>query len=160
VIDASLCGVPQARKRYLLIGFRGALSTNMVDSLKSRMSAKPMTLRDYFGDSLPFEHYFRVPRTYNRRGVFSIDEPAMTVRGVDRPVPRGYIGHSADSAPLSPDIRTLTPSERASIQTFPDIFRFDGAKTIVNQLIGNAVPVKLAEFVASELLVQLGRFEK
>lgn len=160
VIDASLCGVPQVRKRYLLIGFRGALSTNMVDSLKARMSAKPMTLRDYFGDSLPFKHYFRVPRTYNRRGVFSIDEPSMTVRGVDRPVPRGYTGHSADSAPLTADIRTLTPSERARIQTFPDSFRFDGSKTVVNQLIGNAVPVKLAEFVASELLRQLGGFEK
>ena len=31
-----------------------------------------MTLRDYFGNSLGFEYYFRVPRSYSRRGIFSI----------------------------------------------------------------------------------------
>ncbi len=38
------------------------------------------------------------------------------------------------------------------IQTFPDSFKWDANKTDTEQMIGNAVPVKLAEFVASSLL--------
>ncbi len=157
VIDASFCGVPQARKRYFLFGFLDYPDSKVVEKLLSKLSKSPMTLRDYFGDNLPFEHYFRVPRTYNRRGVFSIDEPAMTIRGVDRPVPKGYPGHPADSAPVSPEIRTLTTFERAQIQTFPSNFEFLGSKTVVNQMIGNAVPVKLAEFVGRVFLDELKR---
>ena len=127
----------------------------MVQKLQQNLSEQPMTVREYFGDKLPFEHYFRVPRTYDRRGIFSIDEPAMTIRGVDRPVPKGYPGHSGDSTALSPEIRTLTTSERAQIQTFPSSFEFLGAKTVVNQMIGNAVPVNLAEFVAKVFMEEL-----
>jgi DNA (cytosine-5)-methyltransferase 1 len=115
-------------------------------------------MRDYFGTGLPFEHYFRVPRTYARRGIFSIDEPSMTVRGVDRPLPSGYPGHPKDSAPVSTDIRSLTTRERASVQTFPETFEFLGSKTNVNQMIGNAVPVELARrlaLVVSEMVSTL-----
>ena len=73
----------------------------------------------------------------------------MTVRGVDRPVPKGYKGHPADSAPLTPDIRTLTYQERSWVQTFPKDFVWEGTKTNLNQIIGNAVPVKLAEYIAN-----------
>jgi DNA (cytosine-5)-methyltransferase 1 len=38
--------------------------------------------------------------------------------------------------------------ERARIQTFPSTFKWKGSKTDIEQMIGNAVPVKLAEFVA------------
>ena len=37
------------------------------------------------------------------------------------------------------------------IQTFPKDFIFEGSKTTLNQLIGNAVPVKLAEYIARAL---------
>lgn len=37
------------------------------------------------------------------------------------------------------------------IQTFPDSFVWVGSKTDMEQMIGNAVPVKLAEFVATAL---------
>jgi DNA (cytosine-5)-methyltransferase 1 len=108
-----------------------------------------MTIRDYFGNSLGVNHYYRHPRNYNRRGIFSIDEPSPTVRGVNRPLPKGYKGHSADSAPISNDIRPLTTLERSYIQTFPKNFQWSGTKTALEQLIGNAVPVKLAEFVGN-----------
>jgi DNA (cytosine-5)-methyltransferase 1 len=77
----------------------------------------------------------------------------MTVRGVDRPVPTGYHGHPNDPVPLSPDIRTLTYQERSWIQTFPKDFKWGSAsKTNLNQAIGNAVPVKLAEYIAKCLM--------
>ena len=57
---------------------------------------------------------------------------------------------------LSTEISTLTQQERSLIQTFPESFVFDGAKTHANTLIGNAVPVKLAEYVATILKRHIG----
>lgn len=151
VIDASRCGVPQQRKRFVLIGEYGANDNFVLDAIENKLTSRQMTLHDYFGDSLGFEYYFRVPRSYNRRGIFSIYEPSMTIRGVDRPVPKGYLGHNADPIKLNSSIRTLTVKERSMIQTFPEDFKFTGSKTTVNQIIGNAVPVKLSEFIGNIL---------
>lgn len=149
VMDASKCGVPQKRRRYIVIGGLNENDGFLDSLLLEGQSKKSMTLRDYFGDSLEFEYYFRVPRSYSRRGIFSIDEPSMTIRGVDRPVPSGYSGHPNDPIPLNPSIRTLTPQERSWIQTFPRDFDWgEGSKTNLNLAIGNAVPVKLAEYIA------------
>ena len=38
------------------------------------------------------------------------------------------------------------------IQTFPSNFQLPGCKSDVEQVIGNAVPVKLAEYVGSRLI--------
>lgn len=46
----------------------------------------------------------------------------------------------------------MTSKERSYIQTFPESFVFEGKKTDVEQAIGNAVPVKLAEYVAKCIL--------
>ena len=55
-----------------------------------------------------------------------------------------------DQIPLNPSIRTLTPQERSWIQTFPkDVNWGEASKTNVNLAIGNAVPVKLAEYIAN-----------
>ena len=151
VLDASLCGVPQKRKRYFLIGDKSGQDNAIIPFLTKNLSTKPLSIHDYFGDSLGFEYYFRVPRSYNRRGIFSISEPSMTIRGVDRPVPKGYKGHPGDPIPMNGSIRTLTCEERSLFQTFPKDFKYIGSKTIINQMIGNAVPVNLAYFVANAL---------
>ena len=111
-------------------------------------ASAPMTLRDYFGDTLGFEYYYRHPRNYSRRAVFSIDEPAPTMRGVNRPVPKGYPGHPNDACVVTGGLHALTTPERALIQTFPADFKWVGSKTDVEQMIGNAVPVNLAQYVA------------
>ena len=148
VLDASLCGTPQKRKRFICFGKLGEEDGFALSRIKEAMSDKPMTLRDYFGDSLGFTYYYRHPRNYSRRAIFSIDEPAPTMRGVNRPVPAGYKGHKNDPCPVSPDLHPLTTSERALIQTFPESFQWVGSKTDTEQMIGNAVPVNLARFVA------------
>lgn len=152
VIDASLCNVPQSRKRYVLVGCLGTKDEFMQSYLQENFSEKPMTMRDYFGDSLGVEYYFRVPRSYNRRGVFSIDEPCQTIRGVDRPIPSGYKGHPSDPVEIGPKVRALTVLERSYVQTFPKTFEFEGTKSNLNQMIGNAVPVKLAEHIACAII--------
>lgn len=152
VLDASRCGTPQKRKRFFCIGALEKEDGFAQKIIESRLEDKPMTMRDYFGDSLGFDFYYRHPRNYSRRAVFSIDEPAPTIRGVNRPVPKGYPGHPNDACPVGNGVRALTTEERAWIQTFPKSFLWQGSKTDVEQMIGNAVPVNLAFFVGSCLL--------
>lgn len=153
VLDASLCGVPQRRKRFFSIAW---LSDNgrkdakcLQDYFSEALSQESLTVADYMGDEIDFIHYYRHPRNYSRRGVYSIFEPSATIRGVNRPVPPSYPGHPLDAAPAS-DVRPLTAQERSRIQTFPPDWSWEegGAKTTVEQLIGNAVPVELGRFVA------------
>ena len=156
VLDASLCGTPQKRKRFFCFGQLNAADGFATEIFESRLSKQPMTLRDYFGDTLGFEFYYRHPRNYCRRAVFSIDEPAPTMRGVNRPVPKGYPGHPNDACPVSDALHPLTTEERALIQTFPKNFKWVGSKTDVEQMIGNAVPVNLARYVANTVNIVAG----
>ena len=51
--------------------------------------------------------------------------------------------------------RGLSPREASRIQTFPDNFIFMGANNTWYAQIGNAVPVKLAEVIASQIVKHL-----
>ncbi|WP_328701217.1 DNA cytosine methyltransferase [Cylindrospermopsis curvispora] len=149
VLDASFCGVPQSRKRFFLVGNNQSPDNFLTPYLNKNQSGQPMTLFEYFGNSLGVEYYYRHPRSYARRGVFSIYEPSPTIRGVNRPIPKGYKKHNGDPIEISDQVRPLTTKERSLIQTFPKDFIFNGSKTDLEQMIGNAVPVKLAEYVAN-----------
>lgn len=65
--------------------------------------------------------------------------PTITTR-FDTPSGGGFI-HPVEN-------RTLTPREGARIQSFADDYRFIGNKTSVYKQIGNAVPPKIAYFIA------------
>lgn len=151
ILNAALCGVPQKRKRFFLIGKMGAIDGFMESYLIESQSKNEMTVKDYFGDKIDFEYYYRHPRSYVRRGIFSVNEPSPTVRGVNRPIPGGYPIHANDPVKSINGIRPLTTRERSMIQTFPENFRFYGSKSDVEQMIGNAVPVNLGKFVATAI---------
>lgn len=151
VLDASLCGVPQKRKRFVMVGRLNATDDFMRDTLLVRQSPKSMTVAEYFGDSLDIKFYYRHPRSYVRRGIFSVDEPSPTIRGVNRPMPKGYAIHPGDPVASLEGVRPLTTEERAQIQTFPKDFKFVGSKTDVEQMIGNAVPVNLGRFIGEAI---------
>lgn len=69
------------------------------------------------------------------------DKPATTITTrFDTPSAGRYIHPDAD--------RTITPREAARIQSFPDSFVFYGSKSSVCKQIGNAVPPRMAEFIA------------
>lgn len=148
VINAALCGVPQRRKRFIMIGHLGAKDDFMLYLIKAGLASKEMTVKDYFGKRLDIEYYYRHPRSYARRGIFSVNEPSPTIRGVNRPIPSGYKVHPNDPVKSLDGIRPLTTKERGMIQTFPENFIFSGSKSETEQMIGNAVPVKLGEFIA------------
>jgi DNA (cytosine-5)-methyltransferase 1 len=151
VIDASLAGVPQMRRRLFLIAQLGGSDDFFKEELHRRLAATQMTVADYFGERLGVQYYYAHPRSYKRRAVFSIHEPSATIRRVNRPIPKTYVRHPADKAAISRAVRVLTTSERAELQTFPRDFVFLGSPSEQEHLIANAVPVKLAQFVANTI---------
>lgn len=152
-LNASLCGVPQARRRFFMIGLLGAKDNFLGRKLDLAQTKIQMTVRDYLNDTLQTQYYYMHPRSYNRRAVFTIDEPSATIRGVNRPIPKGYKKHHGDKADVADGVvRALTTKERSYLQTFPTGFVLEGNKTDLEQAIGNAVPVKLAEFVAMRII--------
>lgn len=152
ILDASKCGTPQKRKRFFLIGELGGKDSFLEESLLTDLDSESMTVRKYLGNEFGTEFYYRHPRSYSRRGIFSIDEPSPTVRGVNRPIPSTYKIHNGDATHDLSKVRPLTTLERARLQTFPKTFVFHGSKTDLEQIIGNAVPVELATYVGKHLI--------
>jgi DNA (cytosine-5)-methyltransferase 1 len=151
ILDASRCGVPQLRKRFFLVGLLAAPDSFLDGYLNQYLTEKPMSIFDYLGHDLGIEYYYRHPWSYNRRAIFSIYEPSPTIRGVNRPIPKGYKKHPGDAVDITDNVRPLTTIERSYLQTFPKGFKLQGTKSELEQMIGNAVPVKLAEYVANKI---------
>lgn len=152
ILNAALCGVPQKRKRFFLIGHIDSSDQFMVNFILERLSKKEMTVKEYFGNKINIQFYYRHPRSYARRGIFSVNEPSPTIRGVNRPLPSGYRLHPNDPVESLEGIRPLSFKERSMIQTFPEDFVFLGSKSEIEQMVGNAVPVNLASFVAKSII--------
>lgn len=152
VFDASFMGVPQMRKRYFVIGKLKSKNGFLDSELQSNLSKKRTTVKDYLGSSLNSQFYYMHPRSYNRRAIFSINEPSSTIRGVNRPIPSSYVPHPGDKTIDLTKVKSLTFKERSYLQTFPENFIFDGNRSNVEQMIGNAVPVKMAEFIAKAII--------
>ena len=155
ILDASRCGAPQRRRRFICVGRLGAGDQFLAGALIGGLAPKPMTLRDRFGASLGRHLYFH-PRNYDRRAGFPIDEPAPTIRGVRRNVAPGYRRHRLDSADPS-EARAPTLDELGLIQTFPPNWIWRGrrtaiAPTAIAKMIGNAVPPALANYVGCAIL--------
>lgn len=153
VLDASLCGVPQKRKRLFMIGVLGDQDGFLDTLLAERQAKEPKTIRQYMGEEITFEHYYRHPRTYQRRAIHSIDEPSPTIRGVNRPMPATYNRHQNDTADPDPAVVAVMDFYlRSRVQTFPKDYVWPkSSKASLEQMIGNAVPVDLAMFVAKAL---------
>lgn len=151
VLLASRCGVPQRRRRFFCIGTLNGQDNELQDVINNKMSKDEMTVREYMGNEIGTEFFYRHPRNYQRRGIFSIDEPAPTIRGINRPIPENYEKHHNDKCNPN-EARALTTYEIARIQTFPKNYKWVGAKTDLERMIGNAVPVELARFIAEVVL--------
>lgn len=90
-------------------------------------------------------------RSYHGHTGSPLDQPAKTLKAGDHGVPGG------ENMMRRPDgsIRYFSVRESARLQTFPDDFVFHGAWGECMRQLGNAVPVKLAESVASSIRQQL-----
>lgn len=161
ILDASFCGVPQRRKRVFLIGKKGEADGFLDTFISKRLSGKPLTVKEYLGNNIEVEYYYRHARSYARRGIFSVDEPSPTIRGVNRPIPPSYKFHQGDATNDLSKVRPLTTKERSLIQTFPPSFKWsDLPKSTLEQIIGNAVPVNLAKFVGRAIMAYENRIKQ
>jgi DNA (cytosine-5)-methyltransferase 1 len=150
-LDASYCGVPQRRRRFVCIGRRGAPDDFLREALMGGLAQKPMTVRDHVGNTFGTDHYYLHPRFSGRRAIYSIDEPAPTIRTTLRNPPHGYKRHKADSADVN-EARALTLGECAALQTFPEGWTWLGTSTQIATMIGNAVPPALATRLGRAIL--------
>lgn len=80
-----------------------------------------------------------------------LDQPAKTLKAGDHGVPGGENMMVMENG----DVRYFTVRESARLQTFPDGFVFHGSWTEVMRQLGNAVPVSLAQVVASSVAEKL-----
>jgi DNA (cytosine-5)-methyltransferase 1 len=147
-LDASLYGVPQLRKRMFMIGRMDENDRFLEEDVEDEKADRALTVREYLGDELGVEYYYRHPRHWGRRAIYSIDEPAATVRSTNRPIPPKYTVHPLDAAPID-GVKPLNCFQRARLQTFSPNFTFDKslAPVEVDIMIANAVPVHLAELL-------------
>jgi len=90
-----------------------------------------------------------------------LDVPAKTLKSGDHGVPGGENMLVRDDG----SVRYFTVRESARLQTFPDGFVFHGSWTETMRQLGNAVPVVLAQRIASSvaeklLLAEFSRLDK
>ena len=119
-----------------------------------------MTIRDALAD-VPeptqggaFFHNHRLQagaRTYVGHTGSPLDLPAKTLKAGDHGVPGGENMMVRDDG----SVRYFTVRESARLQTFPDGFELHGAWSEAMRQLGNAVPVALAQLVASSVAEKL-----
>jgi DNA (cytosine-5)-methyltransferase 1 len=100
------------------------------------------------GDETVLNHVFQPgAKPYPGHTGSPLDEPAKTLKAGDHGVPGG------ENMLRLPNgrVRYFSVRESARIQTFPDNFVFHGSWTETMRQLGNAVPVQLAEVVASDI---------
>jgi DNA (cytosine-5)-methyltransferase 1 len=90
-------------------------------------------------------------RSYYGHTGSPLDEPAKTLKAGVHGVPGG------ENMLLRPDgsIRYFTVRESARLQTFPDEFLFHGAWGETMRQLGNAVPVRLAQVIGTNVACRL-----
>jgi DNA (cytosine-5)-methyltransferase 1 len=95
-------------------------------------------------------------RSYKGHTGSRLDAPAKTLKAGDHGVPGG------ENMLLRPDgtVRYFSVREAARLQTFPDDYAFRGPWTEAMRQLGNAVPVRLAEVVASSVATKLAEDAK
>lgn len=158
LVNARNFGVPQDRERVIIIGFRKDLQIKGF-SLPDT-NGESSTLADALAGLPPVQEseVCRAPyssRYMSRNRKRGWNEVAYTVPAMAKQVTL-YPG-SPDMIKIDKDMwrfgdggetRRLSWREVAAIQTFPQDLEFYGDLTSIYKQIGNAVPVKLAEFVA------------
>ena len=159
LVNAKNFGVPQDRERIIIVGFRKDL--NITDFSLPESNGETSTLADALADLPPAkaDEICTAPyssRYMSRNRKRNWNEVAYTVPAMAKQVTL-YPG-SPDMVKVDKDLwefgagsetRRLSWREVAAIQTFPKDIAFFGDLTSIYKQIGNAVPVKLANFVAN-----------
>ena len=161
LLNAKNFGVPQDRERVIICGFRKDLQIHNfkivepnvpIVTMRQALKDLPQAKKEEVCDSPYSSRYMSRNR---KRGW---DQVSYTIPAMAKQVTL-YPG-SPDMIKLEKDLwrfgddgetRRLSWREAAAIQAFPKDLEFTGDLISKYKQIGNAVPVKLAEFVATQL---------
>ena len=176
VLNAADFGVPQARRRLVVIGLRDGIPsmpepTHLNDHATVRDAIAEIDGKfDEEWNHVPPNHARHVAERWARLGPgetdpnyrrarLDPDKPSTTIRAGGGYGPRGdhLAGFHPPIHPYQP--RQLTVREAARLQSFPDDWILMGSKTAQGRQIGNAVPVKLAEAIARHVVAMLDEQE-
>lgn len=161
LVNARYFGVPQDRERVIIVGIRKDLGIN--DFSIPVPKNKRMTMREALAGmpepspddicNAPYSSRFMSRNRKRGWDDVSYTTPAMAKQVTLHP-------SSPDMEKLGTDLwrfgndgltRRFSWQEAAVIQTFPRDLKFEGDLVSKYKQIGNAVPVKLAEYVATLL---------
>ncbi|MFH1770331.1 MAG: DNA (cytosine-5-)-methyltransferase [archaeon] len=187
LLNAKDYGVPQERKRVIIVGYHKSLGKkfefpeplNNKLSLKESIGDLPESTsakeKNYPNDMLKFPNHEHMIGSFstmymsrNRKKDWS--EPSFTIQAGGRHAP--LHPKASKMIKIGPDdwkfdeksseeYRRLSVRECARVQTFPDdfIFIYDNVSKGY-KMIGNAVPVKLAEVIAQKIKSDLDGVSK
>lgn len=176
LVNANDYGVPQDRWRVFFVGYRKDLGKTFQfpDPNGTHLNLKDtiLDLADSATPALPLDTpntTLAIPNHEYSTGGFSSQymsrnrvrlwsEPSFTIQASGRQAPlHPSSGLMVKEAPdvfrfNNDSYRRLTVREVARIQTFPDSYQFLYPKLEIGyKMIGNAVPVKLAEAIAKQI---------
>lgn len=180
LVNANNYGVPQDRWRVFFVGYRKDLGKTFVfpEPDNVRLSLKD-AISDLDGLAVPAlaldkpDKDLLIPNHEYSTGTFSSqymsrnrvrlwDEPSFTIQASGRQAPlhpsSGLMVKEATDVYRFGNVnyRRLSVREAARIQTFPDTYKFIYPKLELGyKMIGNAVPVKLAQVVAEQIKIDL-----
>ncbi|MGB0670646.1 MAG: DNA cytosine methyltransferase [Rhodospirillales bacterium] len=104
------------------------------------------------GEGIFENHRFQPgARSYPGHTGSPLDLPAKALKAGVHGVPGGENMMVMDSG----EVRYFSAREAARLQTFPDGYKFHGAWSEIMRQLGNAVPVRLAQVLASSVAEQL-----
>ena len=159
LLNASDYGVPEDRERVIICGFRKDLG--IADFKYPEPFEKKVSMREALagiedpGEVCDAPYSSRYMSRNRRRGWedVSFTIPAMAKQCPLWPGSPEMVKIDRDHWEFGTDgtTRRFGWKEAAAIQTFPKDMRFYGDLTSIYKQIGNAVPVKLAEAIASHL---------
>lgn len=187
IFKASDYGVPQTRERMIIVGCKHKWNfEEIINSVRTRLKFNTHTVWETISDleKLPIDGTAiiknhtatnhnglatqRMSKVKNGKNFTSLDENIKSVHSgsygrleKDKLAPTITTRFDTPSGGrfIHPTLsRTLTPREAARLQSFPDEFEFLGTKTSICKQIGNAVPPKVAYFLA-ELAKELLNYE-
>lgn len=156
-------GVPQTRQRVIIVGQRSDLSESFLfrfpkpTHTKEGVLPRWVSIREAIGHfpdpdvendivNHIYSSYKVTYRNFTGHRQTDPDKPSPTI------LARGNGKGGVCAIPHYNGKRRLSIRESASVQTFPENFRFVGAMNSCYRQIGNAVPVKFAKLLGEELM--------
>ena len=149
------CGVPQLRRRMIMIGVLGGEDNDVVPYWEPFLSKKMTTVDEYTGGSWGFDKYFLYPVWLGRQCVYSTSQPCITVTSIFENRPGDKFRCRPQDVNEYKTAPKLNWRHAADVQTFPSNFSFDVPNLTKRDrilMIANAVPPAAAKFFGETIL--------